>query len=143
MAGSGRKVDWALVWTSIRTHSLVLKIVSVNGDWEGRSEEDVRERHEKGKESEVWRKETTWNPEDLTPSCSCSIISRIAFLMILRTFLAPLILIRQLTHYDSHSLKAVSHPSSSQVIDQATFPFISYLFPMMSHCVSFYYSFFL
>src|SRR5882672_7081290 len=61
--------------------------------------------------------------------------------MILRTFLAPLILIRQLTHYDSHSLEAVSHPSSSQVIDQATFPFISYLFPMMSHCVSFYYSF--
>src|SRR5882672_172833 len=63
------------------------------------------------------------------------------FLMILRTFLAPLILIQQLTHYDSHSLEAVSHPSSSQVIDQATFPFISYLFPMMSHCVSFYYSF--
>src|SRR5882672_2809923 len=61
--------------------------------------------------------------------------------MILRTFLAPLILIRQLTHYDSHSLEAVSHPSSSQVIDQATLPFISYLFPMMSHCVSFYYSF--
>src|SRR5882724_2493334 len=28
--------------------------------------------------------------------------------------------------YDSHSLEAVSHPSSSQVIDQAIFPFISY-----------------
>jgi len=31
------------VWTSIRTRSSVLKIVSVDGDWEGRSEEDERE----------------------------------------------------------------------------------------------------
>jgi len=37
--------------------------------------------------------------------------------------------------------RAVSHPSSSQVIDQATFHLYSYLFPMMIHCVSFYYSF--
>jgi len=29
---------------------------------------EARERHEKGKESEVWRKETTWNPADSTPS---------------------------------------------------------------------------
>src|SRR5882672_7298939 len=61
-------IDWALVWTSIRTHSLVLKIVSVDGDWVGRSEGDVRERHEKGKDPQVWRKEMTWNPEDSTPS---------------------------------------------------------------------------
>ena len=67
-AGSSRKVDWALVWTSIRTHSSVLKIVSVDGDWEGRSEEDERERREKGKDPQVWRKDTTWNPEDSTPS---------------------------------------------------------------------------
>src|SRR5882672_9763236 len=87
------------------------------------------------------RKEMIWNPEDSTPSWLCSIISRIASLMILWTFLVPLILIWHLTHYDSHSLEAVSHPSSSQVINQATVPFISYLFPMMSHCFSFYYSF--
>jgi len=41
----------------------------------------------------------------------------------------------------THSLGAVSQPSSSQVINQAIFPFIFYLFPMMSHCVVFYYSF--
>ena len=28
----------------------------------------VRERREKGKDPQVWRKETTWNPEDSTPS---------------------------------------------------------------------------
>jgi len=44
--------------------------------------------------------------------------------------------------YDSHSFEAVSHTSSSPVIDQAIFPFI-YYFSMMSHCVSLYYSFFL
>jgi len=61
MARLSRKVDWALVWTSIRTHSSVLKIINVDGDWEGRSEGDVREMHEKGKDPQVWRKETTWN----------------------------------------------------------------------------------
>src|SRR5882724_12882945 len=35
-------------------------------------------------------------------------------------------LIWHLTHYNSHSLEAVSHSSSSQVIDQVIFPFISY-----------------
>ena len=35
-------------------------------------------------------------------------------------------LIWHLTHHDSHSLEAVSHSSSSQVIHQAIFPFISY-----------------
>jgi len=57
----------ALVWTSIRTRSSVLKIVSVDGDWEGRSEEDVRERHE-GLRVRGVEEETTWNPEDSTPS---------------------------------------------------------------------------
>ena len=36
--------------------------------------------------------------------------------------------------YDSHSLEAVSHPSSSQVIDQAIFPFISYFSHHKSLC---------
>src|SRR5882724_10377426 len=35
-------------------------------------------------------------------------------------------LIQHLTHYDSHSLVAVSHFSLSQVINQVIFPFISY-----------------
>src|SRR5882672_10869245 len=112
---------------------------------------DVRERQRRAKTQSCEvregqrvtgvRKETIWNPEDSTPSWLCSVISRIASLMILWTILAPLILIQHLTHYDSHSLEAVSHPSSSQVINQTIFPFISYLFPMMSDCVSFYYSF--
>ena len=59
----------------------------------------------------------------------------------LQTFLEQLILIWHLTYHDSHSLEAVSHSSLSQFIDQAIFPFISYIFPMISHCVSFYYSF--
>jgi len=55
--------------------------------------------------------------------------------------LTPLILIRQLTHYDSHTALR-QYPTSHRVksSDQVIFPF--YLdFPMMSHCVSFYYSF--
>jgi len=51
-----------------------------------------------------------------------------------------LILIQQLTHYDSQPW-AVSHSSLSHSSIKY-FPFIS-IFPMMSHCVSFYYSFFL
>jgi len=31
-----------------------------------RSEEDERERREKGQDPQVWRKDTTWNPEDST-----------------------------------------------------------------------------
>src|SRR5882724_959546 len=45
--------------------------------------------------------------------------------MILWTFL-ELSLIWHLTHHDSHSLEAVSHSSSNQVINQVIFPFISY-----------------
>src|SRR5882724_13605294 len=50
--------------------------------------------------------------------CATSSINTSSFtlLMILRTFLTPLILIWQLTHYDTHSLEAVPHSSSSQVI---------------------------
>src|SRR5882724_4812915 len=47
---------------------------------------------------------------------SSIITSSFTLLMILWTFLTPLILIWQLTHYDSHSLEAVSHSSLSQVI---------------------------
>src|SRR5882724_2308853 len=47
----------------------------------------------------------------------CNIIDHhITLLMIFRTFLTPLILMQQLTHYDSHSFEAVSHSSLSQVI---------------------------
>jgi len=55
----------------------------------------------------------------------------------LQTFLTPLILIRQLTHYDSHTaLRQVPTSHRVKSSDQVIFPF--YLdFPMMSHCVSF------
>ena len=52
-----------------------------------------------------------------------------------------LILIQQLTHYDSHSLEAVSHSSLSQVIRSSHLSIIYPIFPIMSHFVSFYYSF--
>src|SRR5882724_21703 len=75
--------------------------------------------------------------------CATSLINTSSFtlLMILRTFLTPLILIRQLTHYDSHTaLRQYPTPHQVKSLDQVIFHF--YLnFPMMSHCVSFYYSF--
>jgi len=57
------------------------------------------------------------------------------------TFLTPLILIRQLTHYDSHTaLRQYPLLIKSSHWIKSSFHF--YLnFPMMSHCVSFYYSF--
>src|SRR5882724_6097720 len=62
--------------------------------------------------------------------CATSLIitSSFTLLMILWTFLTPLIPIWQLTHYDSHSLEAVSHSSSHWIksLDQVIFPFISY-----------------
>jgi len=56
-------------------------------------------------------------------------------------FLTPLILIRQLTHYDSHTaLRQYPLLIESSHCIKSSFHF--YLnFPMMSHCVSFYYSF--
>ena len=62
--------------------------------------------------SEGWR---IWS---IKIGCATSLINTSSFtlLMILWTFLTPLILIQQLTHYDSHSLEAVSHSSLSQVI---------------------------
>jgi len=49
-----------------------------------------------------------------------------------------LILIRQLTHYDSHTaLRQYPTPHRVKSSDQSSFHFIPN-FPMMSHCVSFY-----
>src|SRR5882724_10355561 len=45
--------------------------------------------------------------------------------------------------YDSHSFEAVSHPSSSQVIDHAIFPFISYFSHDGSLCFALLLIFFL
>src|SRR5882724_8943970 len=71
--------------------------------------------------------------------CATSLINTSSFilLMILWTFLTPLILIWQLTHCDSHTALR-QYPTPHWI--KSTFHF--YLnFPMMSHCVSFYYSF--
>src|SRR5882724_11660094 len=75
--------------------------------------------------------------------CATSSINTSSFtlLMILRTFLTPLILIQQLTHYDSHSLEAVSHSSLSQVI--VIFPFISYFSHDESLCFNLLFNLFL
>jgi len=71
--------------------------------------------------------------------CVTSSINASSFtlLMILWIFLTPLILIRQLTHYDSHTaLRQYLTPHKVKSLDQVIFPF--YLnFPMMSNCVSF------
>src|SRR5882724_1600204 len=69
--------------------------------------------------------------------CATSLIitSIFTLLMILQTFLTPLILIWQLTHYDSHSLEAVSHSSSSQVIRPSHLSIISYFSHDKSLCL--------
>ena len=74
------------------------------------------------------------NPEDST-SILCSIIFSI--IIPFDDFMD----ISGTTHpnlaYDSHSFKAVSHPSLSPVIDQAIFPFISYFSHDESLCFHF------
>src|SRR5882724_7859302 len=60
--------------------------------------------------------------------CATSSINTSSFtlLMILRTFLTPLILIRQLTHYDSHTaLRQYPTPHRVKSSDQVIFPFLS------------------
>src|SRR5882724_2358652 len=66
----------------------------------------------------IWNIKIDW-------AASSLIASSFTLFMILQIFLEQLILIWDLTHYDSHSLEAVSHFSSIQVIDQVIFPFIS------------------
>ena len=63
---------------------------------------------------------------------SLIITSSFTLLMILQTFLTSLNLIWQLSHYDSHSLEAVSH-SLSQVIRSSHFSIYILFFYMMSH----------
>jgi len=71
--------------------------------WLGRKMWDARERQAEGRirgmRSEGWR---IWS---IKICCATSSINTSSFtlLMILRTFLTPLILIQQLTHYDSHT----------------------------------------
>src|SRR5882724_11156110 len=75
--------------------------------------------------------------------CATSSINTSSFtlLMILWTFLTPLILIWQLTHYDSHTALR-QYPLLIESSHRIKPSFHFYLnFPMMSHCISFYYSF--
>src|SRR5882724_9703910 len=60
---------------------------------------------------------------------SLIITSSFTLLMILQTFLTPLILIQQLTHYDSYSLEAVSHSSLSQIIRSSDLSIYILFFP--------------
>src|SRR5882724_1794803 len=74
---------------------------------------------------------------------SSIITSSFTLLMILWTFLTLLILIQQLTHYDSHSLEAISHSSSSQVIGSSHLSILSYFSHDESLCFILLLSFFL
>ena len=121
MTWSIREFDVTLVGTSFWTCSMVLKdAILVPGKGDARERQALR----RAKHNEQWGKKDMEHHDWL-----CNIINHhIKFHSSddLWTFLTPLILIWQLTHHDSHSLEAVSHSSSSQVIDQAAFPFISY-----------------
>src|SRR5882724_6901893 len=69
--------------------------------------------------------------------CATSSINTSSFtlLMILRTFLTPLIPIRQLTHYESHTALR-QYPLLIESSHRIRSSFHFYLnFPMMSHCV--------
>src|SRR5882724_5551393 len=87
--------------------------------------------------SEGWR---IWS---IKIGCATSsfIASSFTLLMILWIFLTPLILIWHLTHYDSHTALR-QYPLLTESSHWIKPSFHLYpIFPMMSHCVSFYYSF--
>src|SRR5882724_6221337 len=89
-----------------------------------------------GMSSEGWR---IWCIK-IGCAASLPITSSFTLLMILRIFLTPLILIRHLTHYDSHTALR-QYPLLIESSHQIKPSFHLYpIFPMMSHCVSFYYS---
>jgi len=124
-----RESDVTLVGIAFQTHSMVLKdAILVN--WKGGERERWSQRRVKQNDSEGWR---IWNIK-VDWAASSLISSRFTLLMILQTFLEQLILIWHLTHYDSHSLEAVSH-SLSQVINQVIFPFIFYFSHDESLCL--------
>src|SRR5882724_5909598 len=92
----------------------------------GREMRDARERQawegQRGMSSEGRR---IWS---IKICCATSSINTSSFtlLMILQTILTPLILIQQLTHYDSHTaLRQYSTPHQVKSSDQVIFPFLS------------------
>ena len=87
---------------------------------------DARKRQawkgQRGMSSEGWR---IWS---IKIGCATSSINTSSFtlLMILQTFLTPLILIQQLTHYDSYTaLRQYPTPHEVKSLDQVIFPFLS------------------
>jgi len=124
MTWLSREFNVTLMGTSFWTHSTVLKdAILVTG--KGDARERQVQRRAKQNESEGQR---IWS---IKIGCATSsiITSSFTLLMILWTFLTPLILIWQLTHYDSHSLEAVSHSSSSQVIGSSYLSIYILFFP--------------
>src|SRR5882724_9553405 len=78
--------------------------------------------------------------------CATSLINTSSFtlLMILQTFLTPLILIWQLTHFDSHTaLRQYPTPHQVKSLDQVIFTFISYFSHDESLCFILLFIFFL
>jgi len=97
------------------------------GDWEG----DVRCKGEEsvGKGYVEWVVRTKDMEHQIGCATSSINTSSFTLLMILWTFLTPLILNWQLTHYDSHTLEAVSHSSLSQVIRSSLLSIYILFFP--------------
>jgi len=131
---SGGKLDWALVWTSIRTRSAVLKIVSVDGDWEGRSEK-MRGRGVEGPRSTVWGRKYDMEPWILDPKLIGAASSQESPLfMILRTFLAPLILFGNWLTMTHNQPRGSIPPLIESSHRSSTFPFNPIFFHDESLC---------
>jgi len=145
-----------LIGSGVDIYSILIhwswRCVSIDGDWEGGAKGDERERREKGKDPELRGEEKDkdpelWGrkrmePEASTPSWLCSISSRITSCIWFYGIFGT-------THPNSASDSTMTHTACEQYPPlmwvshciKPYFPFISYIFPMMSHCVLFYYSF--
>jgi len=93
------------------------------GDWEGRCEMQGRDKHREGQRG-MSSEDKDMEHQDWL----CNIIDQHIKHPSddLRTFLTPLILIQQLTHYDSHTaLRQYPTPHQVKSSDQVIFPFLS------------------
>ena len=116
-----------MVGTSFWTRSMVLKdAILVTGKGDARCKGETS----RGKDKEEWVvRDEGYGASRLVVQHHWS-SNQVTLLMIFWTFLTPFILIWHLTHYDSHSLEAVSHSSSSQVIGSSHRSIFILIFPL-------------